>query len=89
MIKKVNFFSLKASSQVDGNDLLEEGEDNDHFNIEAMNRSINKIGGGLKRNPKSFNFTNQQLNSLSLFVNNADASQDQQLATPKNLMSWN
>ena len=63
-IKKVNFFSLKQESVVDKEDLDSQGmEEAEGYNLEAMNKSIQKqkLGGGMKRNAKSFNFTQKQL----------------------------
>lgn len=55
VIKKVNFFSLKQqNNDSDDSQGMEEG---DEYDIDGMNRSIQKNKGGLKRNPKSFNFT--------------------------------
>ena len=38
-------------------------EEAEEYNLEAMNKSIQKqkVGGGMKRNAKSFNFTQKQL----------------------------
>ena len=63
-IKKVNFFSLKQESVVEKEDLDSQGmEEAEGYNLEEMNKSIQKqkLGGGMKRNAKSFNFTQKQL----------------------------
>ena len=63
VLKKVAFFSLKddsvaggknGNSMCDSDDVL---QDDDHLHINAMNKSIQKKAGKLKRNIKSFNFT--------------------------------
>lgn len=63
VLKKVSFFSLKAESQVADNkssmcDSEEDGEKEDLYHIDEMNKSIRKNSKNkLKRNIKSFNFT--------------------------------
>lgn len=65
-LKKVQFFSLKADSIVEGNDLDSDGmQEAEDFDLRAMNKSIQRVGlGGMKRNPKSFNFTQKQYNDF-------------------------
>lgn len=60
VIKKVNFFALRPENVVEKEDIDSQGMEEDmDYNLEDMNKSIQKKIGGLKRNPKSFNFNAQ------------------------------
>jgi len=75
VLKQVSFFSIKNESAHKNNaknsmcDSSDDCEmDQDHYHIDAMNKSILKQKGTpstrMKRNVKSFNFTPEQFNSL-------------------------
>ena len=64
-LKKVAFFSLKHESVVEAHDLDSEGmEEAEDVNLGAINKSIQKGFGGMRRNPKSFNFSQKQMNDF-------------------------
>ena len=58
VLKKVNFFSLRPENVVEKDDIDSQGMEEDmDYDLDDMNRSIQKSSvGGLKRNPKSFNY---------------------------------
>ena len=68
-LKKVAFFSMKAESVIDASDDSEGMQEAGNFNLGAINKSIKK--GGLRKNPKSFNFSQKQFNDL--IENNGEA----------------
>lgn len=57
VLKKVNFFCLRPENVVEKEDIDSQGMEEDmDYDLDDMNRSIQKSVGGLKRNPKSFNY---------------------------------
>lgn len=61
----MNFFSLKHESILDHGDLESEGmEEAEDVNPCAINMSIQKKVGGLRRNVKSFNINPNQMNDF-------------------------